>query len=233
MRGRSGLVGFAVLVVAVVVAPFLSHALPHVPARVRRHLPDRAPRARHPHRLHRPDLARSRRVHGHRRVHDHDPRRRPRLARPLDDPGRRRRRRRHRARLRAARRRDSPARISRSRRSRSRSSFIGILKRFPHFTGGNVGKNLPQLHAGVRLAHEPVDLVLRRLLDRRARRCSPLAYLIVRGRFGRALRAVRDSEIAATANGVSTARRQDGRVRASRRSSAASPARCTRSGSPT
>src|SRR5439155_16598857 len=24
-------------------------------------------------------------------------------------------------------------------------SFIGLLKRFPHFTGGNVGKNLPQL----------------------------------------------------------------------------------------
>ena len=33
----------------------------------------------------------------------------------------------------------------------------------------------------------------------------PLALLIVRGRFGRALRAVRDSEIASTANGVSTA----------------------------
>ena len=33
----------------------------------------------------------------------------------------------------------------------------------------------------------------------------PLAFLIVRGRFGRALRAVRDSEIASTANGVSTA----------------------------
>ena len=33
----------------------------------------------------------------------------------------------------------------------------------------------------------------------------PLALFIVRGRFGRALRAVRDSEIASTANGVSTA----------------------------
>jgi branched-chain amino acid transport system permease protein len=32
-----------------------------------------------------------------------------------------------------------------------------------------------------------------------------LAYFVVRGRFGRALRAVRDSEIASTANGVSTA----------------------------
>jgi branched-chain amino acid transport system permease protein len=33
----------------------------------------------------------------------------------------------------------------------------------------------------------------------------PVAFLIVRGRFGRSLRAVRDSEIASTANGVSTA----------------------------
>ena len=53
----------------------------------------------------------------------------------------------------------------------------------------------------------------------------PLAFLIVRGRFGRSLRAVRDSEIAATANGVSTARDQDAPRSGSRRSSAASPAR--------
>ena len=41
-------------------------------------------------------------------------------------------------------------------------SFIGMLKRFPHFTGGSIGKNLPQLHSEFGLAHEPVDLVLRR-----------------------------------------------------------------------
>jgi branched-chain amino acid transport system permease protein len=83
-------------------------------------------------------------------------------------------------------------------------SFIGILKRFPHFTGGNVGKNLPQLHAEFGLGINPsvwfyvvawaVALVM-----------LPLAYVVVRGRFGRALRAVRDSEIASTAYGVSTA----------------------------
>jgi len=83
-------------------------------------------------------------------------------------------------------------------------SLIGILKRYPHFTGGNVGKNLPQLHSEFGWHTNPsiwfyvvtwaVALVM-----------FPLAYLIVRGRFGRALRAVRDSEIAATANGVSTA----------------------------
>ncbi|HEX4527684.1 MAG TPA: branched-chain amino acid ABC transporter permease [Gaiellaceae bacterium] len=83
-------------------------------------------------------------------------------------------------------------------------SFIGLLKRYPHFTGGNVGKNLPQLHSELGWHVNPsiwfyvvcwvVALVM-----------FPLAFLIVRGRFGRALRSVRDSEIAATANGISTA----------------------------
>ena len=83
-------------------------------------------------------------------------------------------------------------------------SFIGLLKKFPHFTGGNVGKNLPQLHAELGVHANPsvwfyavcwtVALVM-----------LPVAYVIVGGRFGRALRAVRDSEIASTANGISTA----------------------------
>jgi branched-chain amino acid transport system permease protein len=83
-------------------------------------------------------------------------------------------------------------------------AFIGLLKRFPHFTGGNVGKSLPQLRAEFGWHTTPsiwfytvcwvVALVM-----------FPLAFLVVRGRFGRALRSVRDSEIAATANGVSTA----------------------------
>jgi len=83
-------------------------------------------------------------------------------------------------------------------------SFIGLLKRFPHFTGGGIGKNLPQLHAEFGLGMSPsiwfysvswaVALIM-----------LPLALFAVSGRFGRALRAVRDSEIASTANGVSTA----------------------------
>jgi branched-chain amino acid transport system permease protein len=83
-------------------------------------------------------------------------------------------------------------------------SFIGLLKKFPHFTGGNVGKNLPQLHPEFGIHANPsvwfyfvcwaVALVM-----------FPLSFWIVRGRFGRALRAVRDSEIASTANGISTA----------------------------
>jgi branched-chain amino acid transport system permease protein len=83
-------------------------------------------------------------------------------------------------------------------------SLIGVLKRFPHFTGGNVGKNLPQLHSEFGWHTNPsiwfyvvcwtVGLVM-----------FALAFLLVRGRFGRSLRAVRDSEIASTASGVSTA----------------------------
>jgi branched-chain amino acid transport system permease protein len=82
-------------------------------------------------------------------------------------------------------------------------SFIGLLKRFPHFTGGTLGKALPQPHSEFGLHTNPsvwlyvvswtVALVM-----------FVLAWLLVRGRFGRAMRAVRDSEIASTANGVST-----------------------------
>jgi len=83
-------------------------------------------------------------------------------------------------------------------------SLIGILKRFPHFTGGNIGKNLPQLHSEFGWSTNPsiwfytVTWVVALVM-------FPLAFLIARGRFGRSLRAVRDSEIAATANGISTA----------------------------
>jgi branched-chain amino acid transport system permease protein len=83
-------------------------------------------------------------------------------------------------------------------------SFIGLLKRFPHFTGGTLGKQLPSVHSQFGIDANPsvwiywvswiVALVM--LL---------VAYYMVRGRFGRALRSVRDSEIAATASGVSTA----------------------------
>ncbi|MCW2963562.1 MAG: branched-chain amino acid transporter permease [Actinomycetia bacterium] len=83
-------------------------------------------------------------------------------------------------------------------------SFIGLLKRFPHFTGGTLGKQLPSVHSQFGFHTNPsvwvywtswiVALVM-----------FVVAWLIVRGRFGRALRSVRDSEIAATASGVSTA----------------------------
>ena len=47
--------------------------LPRAAVRVRRHLLHRAPRAQPAHRLHRPDLARPRRLHADRRLHDRDP----------------------------------------------------------------------------------------------------------------------------------------------------------------
>ncbi len=82
-------------------------------------------------------------------------------------------------------------------------SFIGLLKRFPHFTGGTLGKQLPTAQSQLGIHTNPsvwiyivswtVALVM-----------LAVAYATVRGRFGRALRSVRDSEIAATGSGVST-----------------------------
>jgi branched-chain amino acid transport system permease protein len=83
-------------------------------------------------------------------------------------------------------------------------AFIGLLKRFPHFTGGTLGKELPPLKSEFGLHTNPsvwiywVAWVV-------ALAMLVIAHFMVRGRFGRALRSVRDSEIAATANGVSTA----------------------------
>jgi branched-chain amino acid transport system permease protein len=84
-------------------------------------------------------------------------------------------------------------------------AFIGLLKRFPHFTGGGLGKGLPPLHSELGLKTNP-SVWLYWVAWIVAFAMLALAYLIVRGRLGRSLRAVRDSEIAATANGISTAR---------------------------
>lgn len=83
-------------------------------------------------------------------------------------------------------------------------SFIGLLKRFPHFTGGTLGKQLPAAQSQFGIHTNPsvwiywVSWVV-------ALAMFLAAWFVVRGRFGRALRSVRDSEIAATASGVSTA----------------------------
>ncbi len=81
-------------------------------------------------------------------------------------------------------------------------SFIGLLKRFQGFTGGSLGKNLPLLHSELGLRMNP-SLWLYVVSWTVALLMFLLAFALVRGRFGRALRAVRDSEIAATANGIS------------------------------
>jgi branched-chain amino acid transport system permease protein len=83
-------------------------------------------------------------------------------------------------------------------------SFIGLLKRFPHFTGGTIGKQLPSLHSELGI-HMRANLWVYWVSWVVALLMFALAWLIVRGRFGRALRSARDSEIAATASGVSTA----------------------------
>lgn len=83
-------------------------------------------------------------------------------------------------------------------------SFIGLLKRFPHFTGGSLGKQLPSLHSELGI-HSNSSVWIYWVAWVVALLMLVLSYAIVRGRFGRALRSVRDSEIAATANGVSTA----------------------------
>jgi branched-chain amino acid transport system permease protein len=83
-------------------------------------------------------------------------------------------------------------------------AFIGILKRFPHFTGGTIGKSLPQLHAEFGW-HTNGSIWFYAVSWIVALAMFALAFWIVGDRFGRALRAVRDSEIASTANGISTA----------------------------
>ena len=70
-----------------------------------------------------------------------------------------------------------------------------VLKEYSGFTGGVVGKNLP-LNGNDRLYYTNwiVALVL-----------LAAAWLLLRGKIGRAFRAVRDSEVAAASSGVSLA----------------------------
>jgi ABC-type branched-chain amino acid transport system, permease component len=82
-------------------------------------------------------------------------------------------------------------------------AFIGLLKNFGHFTGGTVGKTMPLFHSEFGCTRT-LALALR-VSWVVAFAMLVLAALIVRGRFGRALRATRDSEIAATSSGLSTA----------------------------
>ena len=107
----------------------------------------------------------------------------------------------------------SRRRTSRSRPSRSRLASSASLKRFAHFTGGDDRQEpaaacTPQLG----LHHEPVALALPRLWTV-ALVLFVVAWLLVRGRLGRALRAVRDSEIAATRRTAISAVLQDARLR--------------------
>lgn len=89
-----------------------------------------------------------------------------------------------------------------------------VIKKFEHFTGGGSGKNLfgkPELTGSLRPVHvfgHPLSFYnwLYYLVWAIALAGYVAIWLFLRGRVGRALRAVRDSETAAVSSGVSLAR---------------------------
>jgi branched-chain amino acid transport system permease protein len=89
-----------------------------------------------------------------------------------------------------------------------------VIKKFEHFTGGGSGKNLfgkPELTGSLQPVHvfgHPLSFYnwLYYLVWTIALAGYVVVWLLLRGRLGRALRAVRDSETAAVSSGVSLAR---------------------------
>ncbi len=89
-----------------------------------------------------------------------------------------------------------------------------LIKRFEGFTGGGSGKNLfgrPELTGSLRPVHVlGYELTFNNWLYYLAWTAAFVAYVIawlfLRGRVGRALRALRDSETAAVSSGISLAR---------------------------
>jgi branched-chain amino acid transport system permease protein len=75
-------------------------------------------------------------------------------------------------------------------------ALIQMAKKFDHFTGGSGGMNLTRIVKGsyVYTITWPIAGAL-----------LVLAWLLVRGRLGRALRAIRESEVAAVSSGVNLA----------------------------
>ena len=144
-----------------------------------------------------------------------------------------------RAPLRASRLPGCPASTSRSRRSRSRSRRPPLIKRFEGFTGGGSGVNLfgtPELTASltpVRVAGFELNFNnwLYYLAWTVALVGYVVAWLLLRGRTGRAFRAVRDSETAAVSSGVSLTRTK-ALAFGSAPPTPAPPERCSRSRRP-
>ena len=89
-----------------------------------------------------------------------------------------------------------------------------VIKKFEHFTGGGSGKNLfgkPELTGSLRPVHvfgHPMSFYnwVYYLVWAIALVAYVVVWLLLRGRVGRAFRAVRDSETAAVSSGVSLAR---------------------------
>jgi branched-chain amino acid transport system permease protein len=83
-------------------------------------------------------------------------------------------------------------------------SFPQLLKKFEGFTGGTTGLilNLPAAPFGL---HTSSNRWLYYLTWGLALVLAALAWALLRGRFGRALRAIRDSEVAAASSGIDLA----------------------------
>jgi branched-chain amino acid transport system permease protein len=84
-------------------------------------------------------------------------------------------------------------------------SFRQIPLKFDHFLGGTSGKTLNLLNAPFGLSATPNDWIYY-LTWGIAFVLLVVAWLFVRGKPGRTLKAIRDSEIAATSSGISLAR---------------------------
>jgi branched-chain amino acid transport system permease protein len=84
------------------------------------------------------------------------------------------------------------------------TSIVLVAKRFDHFTGGTPGKVLPLPSSPIGAFSTQVWLYV--LTWAIAVVMLAAAWLALRGRFGRSLRALRDAPIAATAFGVSVGR---------------------------
>src|SRR5256714_971251 len=84
-------------------------------------------------------------------------------------------------------------------------SFPQLLKKYEHFTGGTTGKflTLPQSEFGL---HTSPNHWLYALTWTIALALLLAAWALLSGRTGRALRAIRDSEVAAVSSGVGLAR---------------------------
>ena len=83
------------------------------------------------------------------------------------------------------------------------ASVSPLLKRFKHLTGGVQGISMPSGHPPELLrAFMPSEVWFYYLTWAIAAAAFALAYLGLRGRVGRSLRAIRDSEIAAIAFGI-------------------------------
>ncbi len=81
-------------------------------------------------------------------------------------------------------------------------SFRQVVTKYQHFTGGTTGKimRLPKAELGI---HTTPNRWLYYLTWTIALALLAVAWFLVRGKFGRTLQAVRDSEVAAVSSGVS------------------------------